>query len=283
MNFKSFVVCVFFWGVFWVVVVIVLFYVFFFFYWVIKISLMGLGELLCEVLFWWFIYFSLKNFIEVLINGGFLCNLFNLVVVVIGMVLLSLLLLVFVVYVFGKFCFKGKLVLMYIILVVSVFLQIVVFLGFYIMVKGFGFYNIWWGLILSYMIFMLFFIVWMLISFVCEIFIELEEVVYVDGVMLMQMFFQVLFLVMILVLVMIGLFVFINVWNEYLFVLMFIFDNVVSMVFVVIVNFLGVMQYEIFFGLMMVVSVIVMVLLLLLVLVFQCNIVSGLMVGVVKG
>lgn len=271
------------WGLFWVVVAVVLFYVLFPFYWAIKTSLTGSGELSREALLWWPTHPSLKNFTDVLTNGGFLRNLLNSVVVATGTVVLSLLLSVLAAYALGKFRFKGKAVLMYIILAVSVFPQIAVLSGLYTMVKGFGLYNTWWGLILSYMIFTLPFTVWTLTSFVREIPTELEEAAYVDGATPMQTLFQVLLPVMTPALVTTGLLAFINAWNEYLFALTFTSDNAASTVPVAIANFSGATQYETPFGLTMAASVIVTVPLLLLVLVFQRNIVSGLTAGAVKG
>lgn len=271
------------WAAFWVVVAVVLFYVLFPFYWAIKTSLTGSGELSKEALLWWPTQASLKNFTDVLTNGGFLRNLLNSVVVATGTVIISLLLSLLAAYALGKFRFKGKSVLMYIILAVSVFPQIAVLSGLYTMVKSFGLYNSWWGLILSYMIFTLPFTVWTLTSFVREIPTELEEAAYVDGATPMQTLFQVLLPVMTPALVTTGLLAFINAWNEYLFALTFTSDNAASTVPVAIANFSGASQYETPFGLTMAASVIVTVPLLILVLVFQRNIVSGLTAGAVKG
>lgn len=271
------------WAAFWLVVAVVLFYVLFPFYWAIKTSLTGSGELSKEALLWWPTQASLKNFTDVLTNGGFLRNLLNSVVVATGTVIISLLLSLLAAYALGKFRFKGKSVLMYIILAVSVFPQIAVLSGLYTMVKSFGLYNSWWGLILSYMIFTLPFTVWTLTSFVREIPTELEEAAYVDGATPLQTLFQVLLPVMTPALVTTGLLAFINAWNEYLFALTFTSDNAASTVPVAIANFSGASQYETPFGLTMAASVIVTVPLLILVLVFQRNIVSGLTAGAVKG
>lgn len=268
---------------FWVIIAIVLFYVLFPFYWAIKTSLTGSGELSKEALLWWPTHASIKNFTDVLTDGGFLRNLLNSVVVATGTVIISLLLSLLAAYALGKFRFRGKSVLMYIILAVSVFPQIAVLSGLYTMVKGFHLYNTWWGLILSYMIFTLPFTVWTLTSFVREIPTELEEAAYVDGATPMQTLFQVLLPVMTPALVTTGLLAFINAWNEYLFALTFTSDNAASTVPVAIANFSGASQYETPFGLTMAASVIVTIPLLILVLVFQRNIVSGLTAGAVKG
>ncbi|SEJ63264.1 maltose ABC transporter membrane protein /trehalose ABC transporter membrane protein /sucrose ABC transporter membrane protein /palatinose ABC transporter membrane protein [Deinococcus reticulitermitis] len=271
------------WAAFWLIVLIVLFYVLFPFYWAIKTSVTGSGQLSREALLWWPNRATFQNFTEVFTNAGFLRNLLNSVVVASGTVIISLLLSALAAYALGKFRFRGKSVLMYIILAVSVFPQIAVLSGLYTMIRGFGLYNSWWGLILSYMIFTLPFTVWTLTSFVREIPTELEEAAYVDGASPLQTLFQVLLPVMTPALVTTGLLAFINAWNEYLFALTFTSDNTASTVPVAIANFSGATQYETPFGLTMAASVIVTVPLLILVLVFQRNIVSGLTAGAVKG
>ena len=270
-------------ALFWIAVALILFYVLFPFYWALKTSFTSSSRLSAEALQWLPTHLTWENYKLVFTTQPFGRNLLNSLVVATGTVLLSLLLSVLAAYALGKCRFKGKSVLLYIILAVSVFPQIAVLSGLYTMVKGFGLYNTWWGLILSYMIFTLPFTVWTLTSFVREIPTELEEAAYVDGATPMQTLFQVLLPVMTPALVTTGLLAFINAWNEYLFALTFTSDNAASTVPVAIANFSGASQYETPFGLTMAASVIVTVPLLLLVLVFQRNIVSGLTAGAVKG
>ncbi|MFC4637198.1 carbohydrate ABC transporter permease [Deinococcus hohokamensis] len=268
---------------FWLVVAVVLFYVLFPFYWAVKTSLTGPSVLSSEALRWLPSQLTWQNFHDVFAGQPFGRNLFNSVVVATGTVLLSLLLSLLAAYALGKFRFKGKSVLMYIILAVSVFPQIAVLSGLYTMIKTFDLYNTWGGLILSYMIFTLPFTVWTLTAFVREIPTELEEAAYVDGASPLQTLFQVLLPVMTPALVTTGLLAFINAWNEYLFALTFTSDNAAKTVPVSIANFSGATQFENPFGQIMAASVIVTIPLIILVLVFQRNIVSGLTAGAVKG
>ncbi|MBI0446192.1 carbohydrate ABC transporter permease [Deinococcus sp. DB0503] len=268
---------------FWVVALIVLFYVLFPFYWAIKTSLTGPAQLSAEALEWFPNHPTWQNFRDVFAGQPFGRNLLNSVIVATGTVILSLLLSVLAAYALGKFRFKGKTVLMYIILAVSVFPQIAVLSGLYTMIKTFDLYNTWGGLILSYMIFTLPFTVWTLTAFVREIPTELEEAAYVDGASPLQTLFQVLLPVMTPALVTTGLLAFINAWNEYLFALTFTSDNTAKTVPVAIADFSGATIYENPFGQIMAASVIVTIPLIVLVLIFQRNIVSGLTAGAVKG
>lgn len=268
---------------FWLVVAVVLFYVLFPFYWALKTSFTGPARLSTEALQWLPSVLTWQNFRDVFAGQPFGRNLFNSVMVATGTVLLSLILSLLAAYALGKFRFRGKTVLMYIILAVSVFPQIAVLSGLYTMIQSFNLYNTWGGLILSYMIFTLPFTVWTLTAFVREIPTELEEAAYVDGASPLQTLFQVLLPVMTPALVTTGLLAFINAWNEYLFALTFTSDNSARTVPVSIANFSGATQFENPFGQIMAASVIVTVPLIILVLVFQRNIVSGLTAGAVKG
>jgi len=226
---------------------------------------------------------TLDNYVGVFRDQPFALNLLNSAVVAIGTVLLSLLLGVLSAYALGKFRFRGKTSIMYIVLAVSMFPQIAVLGGLYTAIQGLGLYNTWGGLIFSYMIFTLPFTVWTLTSFVREIPHELEEAAQVDGATPLQTLFKVMLPVMMPALVTTGLLAFINAWNEYLFALTFTADNKARTVPVAISLFSGASQYELPWAGIMAASVVVTVPLIILVLFFQRNIVEGLTAGAVKG
>lgn len=269
--------------VFWVVVAIILFYVLFPFYWAIKTSLTPSADYGRYALRWFPPNPTLENFARVFQGQPFARNLLNSLVVAVGSVALSLLLAALSSYALGKFRFKFKTALMYIILGVSVFPQIAVLGGMFSTIRSLGLYNTWGGLILTYMIFTLPFTVWVMTSFVREIPNELEEAALVDGASPLETLFKVLLPVMLPALVTTGLLAFINAWNEYLFALTFTTDDTARTVPVAIGSISGASQYENPFALIMAASVLVTIPLIILVLVFQRNIVSGLTAGAVKG
>lgn len=269
--------------VFWIIVVVILFYVLFPFYWAIKTSLTPQGELPQTALNWFPTHPTFGNYLQVFSGSAFGRNLLNSLIVAVGTVVVSLLLAALSSYALGKFRFKGKTALMYIILGVSVFPQIAVLGGMYTLIRSLGLYNSWWGLMLSYMIFTLPFTVWVLTSFVREIPVELEEAALVDGASPLQTLFLVLLPVMLPALATTGLLAFINAWNEYLFALTYTSDDKARTVPVAIGSFSGATQYDNPFALIMAASVIVTIPLIVLVLIFQRNIVSGLTAGAVKG
>ncbi len=268
---------------FWAIILVILFYVLFPFYWAIVTSLKAPGSLFNTPVHYWPEKLTFDNFVGVFRDQPFALNLLNSAVVAIGTVLLSLLLGVLSAYALGKFRFRGKTSIMYIVLAVSMFPQIAVLGGLYTAIQGLGLYNTWGGLIFSYMIFTLPFTVWTLTSFVREIPLELEEAAQVDGATPVQTLFKVMLPVMMPALVTTGLLAFINAWNEYLFALTFTADNKARTVPVAISLFSGASQYELPWAGIMAASVVVTVPLIILVLFFQRNIVSGLTSGAVKG
>jgi trehalose/maltose transport system permease protein len=159
--------------VFWLVAAIILFYVLFPFYWTVKTSLTPAGDLARSALDWFPDRPVLSNYVEVFRIQPFGRNLVNSFMVAVGTVLVSLLLSAPAAYAFAKFRFMGKRPLLYVILAVSVFPQIAVLPGLYVMVKLFHLYNTWAALILSYLIFTLPFTVWTLTTFVRQIPTEL--------------------------------------------------------------------------------------------------------------
>ncbi len=269
--------------IFWAVVLVMLFYVLFPFYWAVKTSLTDTAVLSKSALDWFPSRPTFNNFIAVFEGQPFGRNLLNSVVVAGGTVLISLLLAVLSAYALGKFRFKGKTILMYVILAVSIFPQIAVLGGMYTIIRSLGLFNTYLGLILSYTAFSLPFTVWVLTSFVRDIPTELEEAAVVDGASPLQTLFKVLLPVMTPALITIGMLGFINAWNEFLFALTFTSDDRVRTVPVAIGTFSGASVYENPFGQIMAASVVVTIPLILMVLFFQKRIVSGLTAGAVKG
>lgn len=224
---------------------------------------------------------TLDNYTQVFSNPSFRRGLLLSTIVAVGAVAVSLLFGSFAAYALGRFRFKGKQFIMYVILAVSVFPQIAVLGGLFTLITRFGLYDNPLGLMISYLIFTIPFTVWVLTSFVRDIPGELEEAALVDGASPLQTLFKVLFPVMMPALVTTGLLAFINAWNEYLFALTFMSTN--RTVPVVIANYSGATQFDQPWGPIMAASIVVTIPLIALVLIFQRNIVSGLTAGAVKG
>ncbi|AZO61642.1 MAG: carbohydrate ABC transporter permease [Mesorhizobium sp.] len=226
---------------------------------------------------------SLANYRNVLVEGPFLRNLLNSLVVSGAVVLISLLLGVTSAYALARVRFRGRSALMLAILSVSMFPQVAVLAGLFEIIRAFGLYNSLIALIFSYMIFTLPFTVWVLTAFVRDLPVEIEEAAILDGATPWIIVTRVFLPLMWPALATTGLLAFIGAWNEFLFALTFTSNNAQRTVPVAIALLSGNSQFEIPWGNIMAASVIVTVPLVVLVLIFQRKIVSGLTAGGVKG
>lgn len=186
-------------------------------------------------------------------------------------------------YALGRIRFRGKATLLLLILAVSMFPQVAVLSGMFELMQALGLYNKALGLVVPYTIFTLPFTVWVLTTFMRGLPKELEEAAIMDGCGPLRIIFQVFMPLLWPALVSTGLLAFIGAWNEFLFALTFVADDMQRTVPVSISLITGATPYEIPWGSIMAASVIVTVPLILLVLVFQRKIVSGLTAGAVKG
>jgi trehalose/maltose transport system permease protein len=251
------------------------------FYYAIITSLKS-GTALFEIDYWPRT-FSLNNYIVVFTNGEFPRNLLNSLFVSASVVVISLFLGVTAAYALARIRFRGRGVLLLVILSVSMFPQLAVLAGLFELVRIFGLYNSPFALIFSYMIFTLPFTVWVLTTFVRDLPLEIEEAAIVDGATPWIIITRVFLPLMWPALVTTGLLAFIGAWNEFLFALTFTSNNAQRTVPVAIALLSGSSQFEIPWGNIMAASVIVTVPLVVLVLVFQRKIISGLTAGGVKG
>jgi len=262
-------------------VTVITLYTLFPFYWAVVSSLKQ-GTALFVVEAWprnpaW------KNYVAVFTEQPFGRNLLNSVGVATSVVLVSLFLAVTASFALARIQFRGRTLLMLMILAVSMFPQIAVLSGMYELVRALGLYNTLPALTLSYMLFTLPFTVWVMTTFMRELPKELEEAAVVDGATPWMICFNVFLPLLKPALVTTGLLAFIAAWNEFLFALTFTLSQEARTVPVAIALMSGASQHELPWGLIMAASVIVTVPLIALVLIFQRSIVSGLTAGAVKG
>jgi trehalose/maltose transport system permease protein len=210
-------------------------------------------------------------------------HLLNSIMVATLTVAIAMLMAVTAAYALGRINFKGKSTLLLAILAVSMFPQVAVLSGMFELMQALGLYNKAIGLVVPYTIFTLPFTVWILTTFMRGLPKELEEAAIMDGCGPLRIIFQVFMPLLAPALVSTGLLAFIGAWNEFLFALTFVNDDLQRTVPVSISLITGATAYEVPWGSIMAASVIVTVPLVLLVLVFQKKIVSGLTAGAVKG
>ncbi len=249
-------------------------------YWAVLSSL-ETGTSLFEVDYWPR-EAHMHNYRAVFADQPFGRNILNSVVVATVTVAASLGLGVFAAYSLGRVQFRGRLLLLYTILGITMFPQVSVLSGMFELISAMGLYNNWFGLAFSYVLFTLPFTVWVLTTFMREIPADIEEAALIDGASPWQVVGRILLPLVRPGLVTAGLLAFIAAWNEFLFALTFTLTNKARTVPVAIALISGASEYELPWGQIMAASVIVTVPIVALAVIFQRRIVSGLTAGAVK-
>lgn len=228
---------------------------------------------------------TLANYRLVLENGDFQTALLNSAIVAVSVTVISLVVGSFAAYSLGRFQFRGRSVVLYTVLAMTMFPQIAVLGALFQMINFFRLYNQLPALILTYMIFTLPFTVWVLTGFLKAVPVEVEEAAYVDGATPWQVFYKIMMPLAVPGMATTGLLAFIAAWNEFLFALSFTQTPDKRTVTYAIQAFSTSTSglYEVPWGQTMAASVLVTVPLIVLALIFQRHILAGLTAGAVKG
>jgi trehalose/maltose transport system permease protein len=259
---------------------IVIAYSIFPFYWAINSSLKTSAELFTTSP--WPEQPQWQNYGSIFAQG-FATNIWNSVIVATLTVVLSLFLAVTAAYSLARIRFKGRKLLLYTVLGVSMFPQVAILSGMFELVRTLGLYNTVYSMIVSYMVFTLPFTIWVLTTFMRDIPVELEEAALVDGANTFTIITKIFLPLLAPAMVTTGLLAFIAAWNEFLFALTFTSSDSERTVPVAIALISGSSSYELPWNMIMAASVTVTIPIILLVLFFQKMIVSGLTAGAVKG
>jgi trehalose/maltose transport system permease protein len=268
---------------FWILIVIILLYTLFPFYWAINSSFKGEDELFGPATFLPRNP-TLINYQSVFSNTQFLSALVNSAVVSSITVLTSLVIGSFAAYALGRLQFRGRTIMLYAVLAMTMFPQISILSGLFSIVNDLGLYGSLGAMIATYPILTLPFTVWTLTTFFKGLPAELEQASLVDGATTFQTFYMILLPLTAPALVTTGLLAFISAWNEFLFALTFTaIAPEARTVPVAIAVFSGQVSRQDPIAEIMAASVVVTVPLIVLVLIFQRRIVEGLTAGAVKG
>ncbi|HXF63503.1 MAG TPA: carbohydrate ABC transporter permease [Caldilineaceae bacterium] len=268
---------------FWIIVLVIAFYTLFPFYWAVASSLTPASQLFSTPVRYFPANPTLDSYRTVFANDLFRRALINSAFVAGSTVILSLLIGSFGAYALGRLVFRGKSVVLYTILSMTMFPAIAILGSLFTMVRTLGIYNTPYALILTYLTFTLPFTVWVLSNFFKSLPAELEQAAFVDGATPFQTFYMILLPLTAPGLVTTGLLAFIEAWNEFLYALTFTIDANARTVPVAIAYFTGEQQFEIPWADIMAATVVVTIPLVVLVLVFQQRLVEGLTAGAVKG
>lgn len=184
-------------------------------------------------------------------------------------------------YAIARLHFRGKAIIMGMVLAVSMFPQIAIISPIYLFMKNMGLRNTWLGLIIPYTTITMPLAIWNLTTFFKKIPTSLEEAAKIDGATPFQAFTKVIVPLAAPGAFTTAIIVFIAAWNEYLFALTINTAEKSKTVPVGISMFQG--RYTVPWGEIAAATVIVTVPLVIMILIFQKRIVSGLTDGAVKG
>lgn len=223
------------------------------------------------------------NYVKVFSERPFHINILNSTIVAGATTFLALIIGISAGYAIARLKFRGKVVVMSIILAVSMFPQVSILGSLFLILRSLHLINTYSGLILPYISLNLPLTVWVLQNFFRELPVEVEEAALMDGCSRFRLLWSIVVPMSSPGLVATGLLVFINSWNEFLFALTFMQRPEKYTIPVAIALFKGATQYEIPWGQIMAATIIVTLPLILLVLAFQNRIIEGLSAGSVKG
>jgi trehalose/maltose transport system permease protein len=270
---------------FWLLIAVIFIYARFPVYWAIRSAFTPEAQLFDTPIQYWPHHPTLANFRDTLSSSFFRKALLNSTIVAGSVTLLSLVVGSLAAYALGRFRFRGRSAVMYLMLSMTIFPQIAILGALYTMISDFHLYDRLGALILTYLIFTLPFTVWVLTSFMRGLPGDLEEAAYVDGATPLQVFYKVLLPLIAPGLVTTGLLAFIAAWNEYLYAVSFIQTPGHYTVPVAITSFVGksgnAFQYP--WGEVMAATIVVTLPLIAATLILQRRILAGLTAGAVKG
>ncbi|MDI6600252.1 MAG: carbohydrate ABC transporter permease [Thermoanaerobacteraceae bacterium] len=224
---------------------------------------------------------NLDYYYSVFIKRPFLTYIKNSFIVASSTTVFSVLVASFASYALARLHFKGKNIILSLVLAVSMFPGIAIVSPLYIFMMNVHLLNTYIGLIIPYTTFTLPLAIWNLTTFFREIPFELEESARVDGATYMQTFMRIIFPLAAPGVFTTAILSFISAWNEFLFALVFNTKDMMRTVPVAIAMFPG--EHELPWGDMAAASVVVTIPLIIIVLIFQRRIISGLTAGAIKG
>lgn len=266
------------------VIILTLIYIVFPFYWAFVSSLKPADELIQTPTTYWPTHITLTNYQAVLSDPQIIKGLINSGVISLSVVALSLIFGSLAAYALGRLKFRGKRIILYMMLSMTLFPQIAVLPGLFKIVEDFGLYGSILSLVTTYLVFTLPLTTWVLMVFYRSLPNDIEEAALVDGATFFQTFYIILLPLTAPAIVTTGLLAFIATWNEYLFALSFTVTNPDAQpVTVAMANFRGVVASAQPFGEIMAAAIIVTVPLLIIIFLFQHRIIAGLTAGAVKG
>lgn len=227
--------------------------------------------------------FTLEHYIDIFRRRPFLNYMLNSGFVAITSTLLCLLLGTPAAYALARLRLPGEQIILAIVLIVTLFPYILLFLGLLEIVRATGLANNYLALIIPYTAMNVPLTILVMRSFFQQLPRDLEDSAKVDGYNTWGMLAKILLPMTVPALVTTGILTFIAAWNEFLFALTFITRESMKTIPVAVAQLSGSSVFEIPYGAQAAATVVGTIPLVILVLLFQRRIVQGLTSGAVKG
>lgn len=227
--------------------------------------------------------FTLQHYIEIFNRRPFLSYMLNSFFVSVTSTLLCLALGTPAAYALARLRLRGERIILGLVLIVTLFPYILLFIGLLEIVRATGLANNYLALIIPYTAINIPLTILVMRSFFQQLPRDLEDSAKVDGYNTWQMLIQILLPLTTPALVTTGILAFIAAWNEFIFALTFITRESMKTIPVAVAQISGTAVFEIPYGALAAATVIGTLPLVILVLLFQRRIVQGLTAGAVKG
>ncbi len=250
-------------------------------YWALNTSFQNLNETF--LVHFWPRTWNLKNYCDIIHASCFLKYMLNSFFVSGVTVLLANVVAAPAAFALARFSHLSVKVMQFLIFVVSVLPPVVLLGGLLDVIRMMNVYDSLQGLIISYMMIVLPVLVWSQRSFFAQIPKEIEEAAVLDGVGVLRIFVKIFLPLSVPAMITSSLIAFVVAWNEFLLALTLILSDARRTATVGITLIAGVTEFETPWGQIMAAAVLVTVPVVLGVLFFQRRIVSGVVMGAVKG
>jgi len=225
--------------------------------------------------------FTLENYKKLFIDLKFGIIILNSLKVALFSTVVVIIIATLSAYAISRYNFRGKKTLNLWIILVRIFPTVAFVVPLYLILRNLNILNTHLGLILLYITFNLPFAVWMLINFINEIPIEIEESGMIDGASPLKILLRLIIPLLLPGLGATAIFTFIASWNEFMFALIFLQSPKLVTVPVALSGLIT--EYLVLWGPMSAGGIISLVPILLFVILMQDYIVKGLTLGSIKG
>ncbi len=247
--------------------------------WMVKTSFETTQYMRSSQIQFWPIQPTLNNYLNVLTNPNAMIgrSMFNSFIVASFATLLNLVITATAGYSMSRFKFKGKTIFASYLLIFYMIPHTLLLIGMFVMLARLGLVNNWIGLILTYAVGGIPLSTWWLKGYFDSIPVEIEEEAMIDGCSRLEALWRVIIPLAVPGVVTVGIFQFVECWNEFMMALTIIQSPKLQLLPVQIINFMGAQRVE--WGPVMAFSVIVAIPAVILFAIAQRGIVSGMMSG----